>query len=61
LPSPSHGRTCLQTYIRKPKFYNNDTIRYGLLAPTGKPTSIDEALTDTNWHKAMEEEYDALI
>jgi hypothetical protein len=61
LLSPPHGRTRLQTDICKPKIYNNGTVRYGLLAPTGEPTSIDEALTDTNWHKAMEEEYDSLI
>jgi hypothetical protein len=31
-----------------------------LLTSTGKPHNISEALENDMWHKAMQEEYDAL-
>jgi histone deacetylase 1/2 len=59
--SPLRGRTRLQSGIRKQKIYTDGTVRYGLLTATGEPTSTQDALSDTRWRKAMEEEYDALL
>jgi hypothetical protein len=60
-PSPPHGRTRLQSGIRKQKNYTDGTVRYGLLTTTGEPASTQDALSDTRWRKAMEEEYNALL
>jgi hypothetical protein len=59
--SPPRRRTRLQSGIRKPKIYKDGTVRYGMLTTTGEPTSVSDALADTKWCKAMEEEYDALL
>jgi hypothetical protein len=32
-----------------------------MLSSTGEPHTLSEALSDSNWRKAMEEEYNALI
>jgi hypothetical protein len=32
-----------------------------MLATTGEPTSVSDALADMKWRKAMEEEYDDLL
>jgi histone deacetylase 1/2 len=32
-----------------------------MLSSTGEPCTLIEALGDSNWRKAMEEEYDALM
>ena len=32
-----------------------------MLAATGEPRSLSEALQDTKWNSAMQEEYDALL
>jgi hypothetical protein len=47
--------------IRKPHVYNDGTVRYGMLAASGEPSSLADALQNDNWRKAMEEEYDALL
>jgi histone deacetylase 1/2 len=48
--------------IRKPRVYNDGTVRYGMLAASsGEPSSLTDALQNENWRKAMEEEYDALL
>jgi hypothetical protein len=60
-PSPPRVRTRLQKGIRNPKQYTNGTVRYGMLSSTGEPHTLSEALSDSNWRKAMEEEYNALI
>jgi hypothetical protein len=60
-PSAPGPRTRLQKGISNPKIYTDGTIRYGLLTSTGEPRNISEALGDTKWHNAMQEEYDALI
>jgi hypothetical protein len=60
-PSPPRGRTRLQSAIHKQKIYIDGTVRYGLFIATGEPTSTQDALSDTRWRKAMEEEYDALL
>ena len=54
-------RTCLQKGIRQPKIYTDGTVRYALFTSTGEPTNLREALTDTNWKHAMQDEYDALL
>ena len=58
---PSSPRTRLQHGIRRTKVYTDGTVRYGLLASTGEPNSLDEALTDADWKQAMQLEYDALM
>jgi hypothetical protein len=54
-------QTRLQKGIKTPKIYTDGTIRYGLLAATGEPCSLSDALGNSKWRKAMEEEYDALL
>jgi hypothetical protein len=56
-----HPKTRLQAGIRKPKIYKDGTIRYGCLAYSDEPRSIDDALSDKNWKLAMDIEYDALM
>jgi hypothetical protein len=46
--------------ISEPKSYTDDTIRYSLLSSVGEPTSVQDALGDTNWKKAMDAESEAL-
>ena len=36
------------------------TILYGNFCATGEPECLDEALGDTRWLNAMQEEFDAL-
>jgi histone deacetylase 1/2 len=59
--SPPGVRTRLQKGIRHPKQYTDGTIRYGMLSSTGEPLNLTEALSDSKWRQAMEEEYNALI
>jgi hypothetical protein len=54
-------RTRLQKGIKNPKVYTDGTLRYGLLTSTGEPRNLDDALSDCNWRKAMEDEYSALM
>ena len=58
---PVRPRTRLQDGIRKAKKYSDGTVRYGFLTATGEPNTVDEALENTNWRKAMESEYQALM
>ena len=60
-PSPPGVHTRLQKGIRHPKKYTDGTIRYGMFSSTGEPCTLVEALNDSKWHQAMQEEYDALI
>jgi hypothetical protein len=60
-PEIQRPKTRLQSGIRKPKQYTDGTIRYGNLCSTGEPQSVQEALQDRNWKRAMEEEYAALL
>lgn len=66
-PSPSSSaqaqrpRTRSQHGIVRPKQYTDGTIRYGNLCSIGEPQTLQEALSDTNWKRAMEEEYAALL
>jgi hypothetical protein len=59
--SPPAARTRLQKGIRNPKTYTDGTVRYSFLCTTGEPQNFHEALSNTDWRKAMDEEYDALI
>jgi hypothetical protein len=61
IPSPLGVRTRLQKGIRNPKQYTNGTVRYGMISATGEPHTLSEALSDKNWRRTMEEEYNALI
>lgn len=45
----------------KPRKFYDGIIRYGLLSATGEPESLQEALGDRLWKKAMQDEYDALL
>jgi hypothetical protein len=53
--------TRLQKGIKQPKKYTDGTIRYGMLTSTGEPSNLAEALDDTRWCQAMQEEYNALM
>ena len=53
--------TRLQRGIRQPKIRTDGTIRYGCFTSTGEPQSLQEALGNTNWRDAMQDEYRALI
>ena len=53
-------RTRLQSGIIKPKKFYDDMVGYGMFCATGEPESIQEAMNDPKWKRAMEEEYKAL-
>jgi hypothetical protein len=62
-PSVPTDRLCTrsQSGIVKPKTYTDGTIRYdrvkfGNFCSTGEPSSTAEALADTRWKTAMDEE-----
>jgi hypothetical protein len=59
--APVRPSTRLQHGIRKPKVYTDGTIRYGLLTFSGEPNHLDEALSDSRWKSAMDQEYNALL
>jgi hypothetical protein len=54
-------RTRLQNKIRKPKTYTDGTVWYACLTQSGEPKNLEAALQDDKWHKAMNEEYQALL
>jgi hypothetical protein len=54
-------KTWSQHDISKPMVYTDGTIRYNLLACAGEePTTLQDALDDPSWRKAMATEYEAL-
>lgn len=53
--------TRLQKGISKPKRYTDGTVRYGCLTTTGEPENLREAMANSNWRLAMEQEYSALM
>lgn len=63
--SPQFQRpvTWLQKGITKPKVYTDGTVGWGMLAKLSaeEPTSVDEALGDSKWVKAMDAEHQALL
>lgn len=56
-PIPPH--TCLQKGVTKPVNYKQIT-KFGLACSTCEQSTLEEALSDTWWKKAMEEEHMAL-
>jgi hypothetical protein len=46
--------------ISKPKVYTDGTIRYNFYVSICEPASLQEALGDENWRKAMDSEFEAL-
>jgi histone deacetylase 1/2 len=60
-PEIQRPKTPLQSGTVKPKKFTDGTIRYGNLCSIGEPQSVQEALGDPNWKRAMEDEYAALI
>jgi hypothetical protein len=54
-------KTRLQSSIRKPKLYNDGTVRYGYFTSTGEPQNLGEAIGNKNWKHAMDLEYLALM
>ena len=59
--TPSRRQTRLQSGIVKPRKFYDGIIRYGCFSSTGEPDSLQEALSDPKWKKAMQDEYDALL
>ncbi|KAK1626914.1 hypothetical protein QYE76_001229 [Lolium multiflorum] len=59
--TPPGPRTRLQRGIRQPKKYTDGTVRYGMLASIGEPRNLPDALADSHWRVAMQDEYDALM
>jgi hypothetical protein len=60
MPPPAlHTR--LQAGIRKPKIYSDDTVRYGNLTICEEPSTLVDALADSNWKQAMESKFSALM
>ena len=59
-PDPPRHQTRLQSGIIKPKKLYDGMIRYGMFSATGEPNSVDEAISDSKWHDAMEVEFQAL-
>jgi hypothetical protein len=53
-------KTRSKSGIFKQKVYTDGTIRYSLSVTTGEPRTLDEALIDKNWRKAMDLEFQAL-
>jgi hypothetical protein len=60
-PEPIRHRTRLQSGITKPRLDVDGTIKYSLACSTGEPTDVQEALGDSRWKQAMDEEYNALV
>jgi hypothetical protein len=54
-------KTRLQRGIRKPKVYNDGTVRYGCFTSNGEPQNLEEALGNKNWKQAMDLEFSALM
>ncbi|KAK1604126.1 hypothetical protein QYE76_027799 [Lolium multiflorum] len=46
--------------IVKPREYKDGTVRWILSCTSAEPTNVSDALQDTNWRHAMDEEFDAL-
>jgi hypothetical protein len=61
VPSNAPPKTRLQGGIRKPKIYNDGTVRYAYLSTSGEPYNLQEALSTPHWKAVMHEEYDALM
>jgi histone deacetylase 1/2 len=60
-PAPKVYKTRSKTGNTKPKIYTDGTVRYGLSCSTNEPATLQLALENSNWKKAMDDEYRALI
>jgi hypothetical protein len=47
--------------IREPKIFNDGTVRYANLTDTSEPYNVQEALSNSQWKAAMEDENAALM
>jgi hypothetical protein len=47
--------------IRKPKIYNDGTVRYANLTSSTEPYNVQETLSNPQWKAAMDDEYAALM
>jgi hypothetical protein len=47
--------------IWKPKIFNDGTVCYANLTDTFEPYNVHEALSNSQWKVAMEDEYAALM
>jgi histone deacetylase 1/2 len=54
--------TRLQQGISTPKVFTNGTVRWGMISTSSseEPATVDDALHDPRWVKAMDAEHDAL-
>nr|AAV44026.1 hypothetical protein [Oryza sativa Japonica Group] len=59
-PAPQRPVTRLQQGIRKPKCYMDGTLRYLNLVTTSEPTSLYDAMNNSNWKATMDSEFNAL-
>lgn len=60
-PAPARPVTRLQHGIRRPKVYNDGTVRYSCLTSTGEPSCLRDGHEDRNWRSAMDKEFQALM
>jgi hypothetical protein len=62
VPTTTRPRTLLQDNRVKPKKFTDGTVRYDKLGmiSTREPNSLQDALSDDHWKKAMDEEFSAL-
>jgi histone deacetylase 1/2 len=60
-PAPIIYKTRSKTGNAKPKVYTDGTVRYGLSCSTNEPATLQLALENSNWKRAMDDEYRALI
>jgi hypothetical protein len=61
-PAATRPCTWLQGGIHKPKVYTDGTVQYGcIVATSGEPQTITDALADENWKQAMDSEFHGLL
>lgn len=51
----------MQSGITKPRLDVDGTVKYSLACSTGEPADVQEALGNSRWKQAMDEEYNALV
>jgi hypothetical protein len=60
-PAPTVHRTRSKTSNPKPKIYTDGTVRYSRSCSTDEPATLKLALANSDWKKAMDDEYRVLI
>jgi hypothetical protein len=58
---PERPHTRLHDGIQRPHVYIDGTIRYGLHASIDEPLNLAASLSDNNWKKGIDAEFDALM